>query len=258
MKGDLSRTHWLFSALLALVLIVPGAEAATKKLVRDVRVSETIFIEPADPEDMVVWLRVRNTSAQHGVDPKKLQNLIAAQLLDGGYQITKKPREAFYQLQINIRIAERVPSNWSAEAGVAAGLVANKVAKDDGKRTGDAAGIGLASGAIVAGIGKAFEKVKYGLVIDVRLSEAIGGVQTTRMSGDMVGKIQVEGDTNLKATAAVNRSRAGSTSQIVERKEKYLHHQTVIAAFAQARRLKQHEALPLLMEDVTSALVNML
>lgn len=62
------------------------------------KLSETIWLEPTEKENHVVFLQVKNTSDQD----IKVKESIKEALIKGGYQVVDEPSKAFYQMRINI------------------------------------------------------------------------------------------------------------------------------------------------------------
>lgn len=252
-RYDKPRMGWLL--LLATVLLCVTQPALAKKIVRDVQISRTIFLQPVSPEKRVVWLRVRNTTALQDVRAELLQREIEARLVPMGYQVTEDPKLAQYQLQVNIRFSQHVEKSWSAEGCLLAGKIARDVVKEKGRSVVDRNVAALVACGAAAGVGRLFKKVKHGLLLDVRLSERLADspIVDTVHTSDNTRRGPVE-LTNLNQTV----QSTGGTTQVARRKENFLHHEVAIGASVMGRRLKIPMAAEYLTEDVVTSILNML
>ena len=241
----------LFSVLLALS--APAAMA--KKVVRDVQVSRSVFLQPVAPEQRVIWLRVRNTTALQDVQAEQLQLQLAEQLEQLGYQVIDDPTQAQYQLQVNIRLSQRVARDWSAKACLLAGKTVRDATEDRFIDVAERTAASVVACGAAAAAGKLFKKVKHGLLLDVRLGERLDDtpiVDTVHTSDNTQrGTVEL---TNINRTVAST----GGTTQVVRRKEDFLYHEIAMGASVEGRRLKVHQAAPHLIGDVVTSLVNML
>ena len=64
------------------------------------QLSDSVFQEPIEPENKVVFLQVRNSSGTEGFN--NITTAIERKLTDNGYTITKSPKKAYRLLQANI------------------------------------------------------------------------------------------------------------------------------------------------------------
>jgi hypothetical protein len=77
-----------------------AAHTAIKKRNLDVqtKMSETIFLEPTEPEKKVIFVDVRNTSDKEIA----VKDIITNALISRGYTITTSPQKAYFMLQVNV------------------------------------------------------------------------------------------------------------------------------------------------------------
>lgn len=77
-----------------------AAHTAIKKRNLDVqtKMSETIFLEPTEPDKKVIFVDVRNTSDKEIA----VKDIITNALISRGYTITTSPQKAYFMLQINV------------------------------------------------------------------------------------------------------------------------------------------------------------
>jgi hypothetical protein len=77
-----------------------AAHTAIKKRNLDVqtKMSETIFLEPTEPDKKVIFVDVRNTSDKEIA----VKEIITNALISRGYTITTSPQKAYFMLQVNV------------------------------------------------------------------------------------------------------------------------------------------------------------
>jgi outer membrane lipoprotein SlyB len=77
-----------------------AAHTAIKKRNLDVqtKMSETIFLEPTEPDKKVIFVDVRNTSDKEIA----VKDIITNALISRGYTITTSPQKAYFMLQVNV------------------------------------------------------------------------------------------------------------------------------------------------------------
>lgn len=245
----------LTAALLIAITATAPQTAHAKKVTRDVQVSRSIFLQPVAPPQRIVWLRIRNTTALQDVKATQLQQQLAEQLRQIGYLVVDDPTQAQYQLQVNIRLSQQVSRSWSAQACLLAGKVTRDAVEDDIINGIDKTTAGLAACGLAAATGRLFKKVKHALLVDVRLGERLD-------DAPIVDTMHTSDNTRSGAVNLSNINHVaqptGGTTQVVRRKENFLNHEIYIGASVEGRRLKTHQAVPYLVEDVVTSIVNML
>lgn len=99
---------WCRAILVLLaVVLVSGCAGITNlmdysKMQTDVKMAETIFLEPTDTAKKTVYLEVRNTSSNQKIT-NALKDVIVSSIKSRGYFIASSPSSATYVLQVNIR-----------------------------------------------------------------------------------------------------------------------------------------------------------
>ncbi len=76
------------------------------KLDVQMRMSQTIYLDPVEPEQRTVFLDIRQTAAEY---QQPLMRDVAALLTERGYQLVNSPAAAQYWLQVNIRTVLNQP-----------------------------------------------------------------------------------------------------------------------------------------------------
>lgn len=96
--------RWLL-LFIALPLALSGCTAmhtsiSKGKLDVQMRMSQTIYLDPVDPEFRTVFLDIRQTAAEY---QQPLMRDVAELLTSRGYQLVNSPQLAQYWLQVNVR-----------------------------------------------------------------------------------------------------------------------------------------------------------
>jgi hypothetical protein len=110
---------------------------AKKDLDVQTKMSDTIFLDPVEPDQRTVYLNIRNTSDKTNFD---IATPVSKVLQGKGYTVTNNPKTAHYWLQVNVLSVDKA-SPTAAEAALGAGY--------GGAITG--AAVGAATGAALAG-----------------------------------------------------------------------------------------------------------
>lgn len=240
-----TKTFFFATALLALFVLNFAGCAGTmkaidsRKLETTVRMSETIFLEPVEPEERIVWIDARNTSDQQDLDTAKILAIIKEKVLARGYKVTDSPKKAHYRLQANVLYASREKEGLTEEGmllgGFGAGLAGSRIG---GGRTSRAAATvgGATLGALVGGIvGSKIQVNKYLFTVDVQISEKVAGGVATSSSGK-------------------SRSGGVSKSQSATGKSNYVKYRTRVVGTAKQTNMKWEEARQILIEKFSASL----
>lgn len=211
----------------------------SRELETSVKMSDTIFLEPVEPENKIIWIHVRNTSDRQDMDPQRLQDIIAGKLEARGYKITDSPKRAYYRLQANILFADHERKGLTQDGmllgGFSGGILGSQIGGDQSAKL--AAGVvGAVAGAVIGGIvGSKYHVDKYMLVVDLQISEKTGGnVETTSTA-----------DSNQGSVKKTQTTTGGSN---------YLKYQTRMIGSAKKTNLKWSEASPVLFGKFASSL----
>ena len=92
---------------------------ATTQLQTNVRMSQSVFIDPVKKELRTVFISSKNTSGQ----PINLEQSLSNELQAKGYKIVDDPDEATYILMVNVLYCDKKQENNALGAGVAAGAI---------------------------------------------------------------------------------------------------------------------------------------
>jgi outer membrane lipoprotein SlyB len=176
----------LTAGTLLLVLGLSGCAAGTTAVAKrnldvQTKMSETIFLDPVGPEERTVYVDVRNTSDQPGLD---ISPQVRAAVEARGYRVVEDPRDARFVLQANVLQAGR-SSPTATEVARGDGFGGTLLGGAAGGAAGyglGAAGIGVnntvaaiggaLAGAAIAGLADAYvQDTTYTIVTDVQVSE---------------------------------------------------------------------------------------
>ncbi len=148
-----------------------------KDLVVQTKMSESIFLDPVEPDQQTVHIRIRNTSDKDF----DLEAQVKAAIEGGGYQVVRSPSKARYRLQANV-LAVEIADPTAAEAALSGGYGGTLAGATAGAVVGGAShgwrGAGLGAG--VGGLfgagtelvsGSLVHDVTYMVVTDIQLVE---------------------------------------------------------------------------------------
>ncbi|MEE2002875.1 complement resistance protein TraT [Alkalimonas sp. MEB108] len=105
--------------LFLLTLQLTGCTAIHRSIAKgeldvQTRMSQTIYLDPVEPELRTVFLDFRSTSAEF---QQPLDQAVIEFLQQRGYQITQSPAQAQYWLQVNVRtVLKQAPEQVLAQA----------------------------------------------------------------------------------------------------------------------------------------------
>lgn len=240
---------WGRAALLLAVLSLAGCSAiSTSVAKRDLnvqtKVSDTIFLQPAGPEQKVIWLRVRNTSDKPDFE---IEQDVRAGLEAEGYRITEYPDRATYWLDAVVKSVtdtSTTGADSAANAGFGGALLGGALGagvSNSGDRTKGAVLGAVVAGLASAAIDAAVKDTTYMAVVDVQITEkARKGVS-----------VRTDAEQNLgQGTGGSQRQTSSSTGDAQS-------YQTRIVATANKANLKYEEAAAPLRQGIVRALSGM-
>ena len=179
----INKNTWILTGIMILSLILSGCAAvhtsiAKKDLDVQTKMSDSIFLDPVEPNQKTIYLNIRNTSDKTNFD---ITGTVARALEGRGYRITNNPKEAHYWLQVNILSVDKA-SPTAAEAALRSGYGGVALGAAVGTATGAAidgwsgAGIGGLAGAAAFGIADtiasaAVKDVTFMAITDVEIAE---------------------------------------------------------------------------------------
>lgn len=231
----------LLMAVMALGVASCGSThtAVVKKdLHVDTRMQHSIFLDPVDPEQQIIYIQVRNTSKAKDFD---LKNRIVAEMMSRGYKITNRPSEANYMLQANIRnyTEQRVATDGTGESiigAVVGGVLGSAIGGGKGQE------IATTLGAVAGG---AAGQNLSGRTLDITFTAEVDIVIAERSHGN---KISYETDQMLQ------KGMGTTTSTSFEDKSDWKKYRTKLISKANKANLTVQEATPAIMTDITQSL----
>lgn len=229
----------LFASVIAAGCATTGEAISSRKLETSIKMSETIFLEPVEPAQQVVWIKIRNTSDRQDLDAMTIQSIIRGKIEQRGYRVTNSPSEAHYRLQANVLYADHEKKDLTEDAmmiGGFGGALAGSEFGGGGKAKMATGLAGAVVGSVVGGlIGSMFQIDKWVLVVDIQISEKVeGGVDTT----------------------SAGRTRAGSVgkTQAASGRSDFLNYQTRIIGTAKQTNMDWNIAQPILLNGFANSL----
>ena len=230
----------LFIASVAVSGCATSGEAiSSRKLQTSVKMSETIFLEPVEPAQQVVWIKIRNTSDRQDLDAMKIENIVRSKIEQRGYRVTRSPSEAHFRLQANVLFADHEKKDLTENAmmigGFGGALAGSEIG--GGNKSKLAGGLaGAVIGSAVGGLlGSMVQIDKWMLVVDVQISEKVpGGVNTSSAGSARAGNVR-------KTQSATGRS-------------DYINYQTRIVGTAKQTNMNWNAAQPILLNGFANSL----
>jgi len=216
-----------------------GEAISSRKLETSVKMSETIFLEPVEPAQQIVWIKIRNSSDRQDLDATAIEGIVRSKIEQRGYRVTRSPSEATYRLQANVLFADHEKKNLTEDAmmiGGFGGLLAGREI-GGGRSAKMATGLGGAVvGSVVGGlIGSMVQIDKWMLVVDVQISEKVaGGVKTSSAGSTKAGKVR-------KTQSATGKSN-------------FINYQTRIVGTAKQTNMDWNNAQPILLSGFANSL----
>jgi len=155
-----------------------------RNLETEVRMSDSIFLDPSGPGDRTVYMDIRNTSGKELDVLRTVQSPVALLLSERGYALTSNPDIAHYILQANVLYIDKTNPEAARSMlanGYGGAILGGAIGAAIGARSSGPSGvIGGAIGAIVGDmVNSATEElvkgVTYTAVVDVQISERARG-----------------------------------------------------------------------------------
>ena len=229
----------------------------------NVRMSQSVFIDPVKKELRTVFISSKNTSGQ----PINLEQSLSNELQAKGYKIVDDPDEATYILMVNVLYCDRKQENNVAGAALGAGAIGAGVSGYNNGGAGQAIGVGLGAAVIGGLIGKATEDTIYQMQVDILIKERTKGSVLTQNS-TVAGQASVRdgkksgfvnsfgGDVrNTNATGQINSNIANDKTQYYEEERK--EYKTVMLAEATKMNLTLQEATPILEKQISNQIAGL-
>lgn len=217
-----------------------AAHTAIKKRNLDVqtKMSETIFLEPTEPDKKIIYVDIRNTSDKE----MNVQESIVSSLKSRGYTITTSPQKANFMLQANVLQVGKsdLRQAQSALDGGFGGAILGAGAGYAAHNSSSNAAIGGLIGAAVGVVGDALvDDTYYSMITDIQIRER-------PLSGEMVTQTQAA---NMKqgSSTTLNQGIQGA-------KVEWKTYRTRIVSTANKMNLDFAEAQPVLQDALGRSL----
>ena len=164
----------IFLGLLLTIVSCSTMHTVISKRNLDVqtKMSDTIWLEPAAPNQKIVFVKISNTTGKNLNIEQKIVNALSAK----GYRVVNDPAEAKYWLQANILKVDKVNldnDNGLSDAALGAGIGGILGAQRSGGAY-TALGWGLAGAAIGTLADALVNDTAYAMVTDILISEKTG------------------------------------------------------------------------------------
>lgn len=222
-----------------------GVAISKRNLDVQTKMSESVFLDPAAPQNMKVLVQIRNTSDKPDFT---IQREVEASLQARGWTIVRDPAQAKYMLQANIlQVGKMDPTAaqqmFSSGYGGALGtgvVAAGAAYAIKGPGYGrEMAGVGLLAAGAEFISGQMVKDVYYSVITDVQISQHTGG--TVRMSGQQ----------NLK------QGTGGYESLSYQEDSNWRRYRTRVISSANKVNLAWEEAQPELVRGLTQSIGGM-
>lgn len=217
-----------------------AAHTAIKKRNLDVqtKMSETIFLEPAEPQNKIIFVDVRNTSDKE----MDVKDAIVNSLIARGYTITQSPQKANYMLQANILQVGKTDLRTAQNSldGGFGGVLVGSAAGYSMHGSGRDAAVGGLVGAAVGVVADALvDDTYFSMITDVQIRER-------PMSGEVVTQTQ---------SANIAQGSATKVKQDIQgAKIEWKTYRTRVVSTANKVNLDFAEAQPVLQEALAKSL----
>lgn len=237
------KNSFIVVLIVLFMMVLSGCAAvhtsvAKKDLDVQTKMSDTIFLDPVEPNKRVIYINIRNTSDKSNFD---VSNSVARALEAKGYRVSNNPKESHYWLQVNVLSVDKA-SPTAAESALRAGYGGGGSAALGGA-------VGAASGAAIdgwagAGIGGLAGAAAFG-VVDTLASAAVKDVTYMAITDiEIAEKVEsgviIREDRKQDAKQGIGGARR-QTSTKVSNMNKY---RTRIVSTANKANLQYEEAAP--------------
>lgn len=212
-----------------------------RNLQASTKMSNTIFLDPTPAVNKIIYVQVKNTSDQQGLQIK--QELVS-DLQNKGWKITNDVGQAKRMVQVNILQAGKVKSEQSLMDSLSNGYGGALAGGLVGAAVGDSGGAALAGGVIggtAAWLGGMLVKdVTYGITTDVQISVKLKKGQ----------KVQQETNSNLQQGTSTN------THQDYQVTTNWIRYRTRLISYADKVNLDFKQAEPVLSKQLSAEIAN--
>lgn len=240
----------LLISIVVILSLLNGCAAITTSIAKkdldvQTKMSDSIFLDPVEPNKKIIFIQVRNTSDKSNFD---IQSSIARSLQSKGYTVTNSPKGAYYWLHANVLSVDKA-SPTAAQAALGGGYGGAFAGAALGGVIGGAAGGwagagygglagGLAGGLVETVANAAVKDVTYMVITDIEIAEKTA-------DGELIKQ-----DSQQDAKQGIGGSRRQSSSKVVDMKK----YRTRVVSTANKANLEYEEAAPLLTDGLTRSI----
>lgn len=219
---------------------------AKRNLAVETKMTNTVFLDPVEPEQKIAYLQIKNTSDKPNLE---IAETIKANIESKGYKVTNSPKEAHYMIQANIlqvgatdlREVENAMAGGygGALGGLVAGGATAGLIKDSGRNIVAGGLVGAAAGMALDAMVK---DVMYSMITDIQISERTPEGVTANQSTQSKLSQGTSGTVNVTSNQTTN----------------WRKYQTRIISSANKVNLKFEEAAPELVSGLASSISGLL
>lgn len=219
---------------------------AKRNLAVETKMTNTVFLDPVEPEQKIAYLQIKNTSDKPNLE---VMDAIKANIESKGYKVTNSPKEAHYMIQANIlqvgatNLREVESAMAGGYGGALGGLV---VGGTTGALINDSGKSIIAGGLIGAAAGMALDAmvkdVMYSMITDIQISE--------RTPEGMVA--------HQSTQSRLSQGTSGTVNVTSDQTTNWRKYQTRIISSANKVNLKFEEAAPELVSGLASSISGLL
>ncbi|RXJ97694.1 conjugal transfer protein TraT [Arcobacter sp. CECT 8986] len=207
------------------------------------KMSDSIFLEPVEPEKQIVYVRVRNTTDKD-ID---IENGIKQAFESRGFKVTLHPTKAEFMVQANllqVGKSDQKSATRALESGFGGAVLGVGAVALSGSRSGGSYAAGGIIGGLIGTVTDALVKdVYYTMVTDVEIRQ--------RASKDEIIVQNASGSSKQGISANVNQN-------IQTKNAKWKIYRTRIVSTANKMNLEFKEAKPKLIEGLTRSISGVL
>lgn len=236
---------------------------ATTELQTNVKMTQSVFINPVRQDLKTIFVRTQNTSGQN----INLEKAILDALMAKGYRVVDDPDMATYVLMMNVLYCDEKQENNASGGALGAGALGAGISAYNSHGATQPIAVGLGSALIGGLVGKALEDTIYQMQVDIVIREKAKG-EVFSSSGSVQGQSSVR-DTqragfvnsfggnigNVNATGHLNSNMANTTNQNFA--TDYIEHKTMLFAEATKMNLSLEEATPILEKQISNQIAGL-
>ena len=120
-----------------LIFFISGCTKTTTKAIdsrnlsTNIKMSDTIFLEPVSPNQQIIWLRIRSSAGQDELKISSIIEDLNNRLKNKNYILTNNPKEAQFRLDANILYMDLVSESLTADGAIIGGFGGALSSNDD-------------------------------------------------------------------------------------------------------------------------------